>query len=162
MTTVQSFCALCVLLVVGKFIRCRSRIAQKLYLPSSVIAGILGLIIIQSVGQDNIGGWIAGWSKLPGLLINVVFATLFLGVTIPPISKIWKQAGPQLAYGQIVAWGQYVVGLGLVVALLGPLFGTNSLFGVIVPVGFEGGHGTAGGLEESFTEIGWEDGVHFQ
>jgi ESS family glutamate:Na+ symporter len=132
---------------------------QKLYLPSSVIGGLIGLVIVQVIGHEATGGWTAGWGKLPGLLINVVFASLFLGVTIPSLSKIWKEAGLQLAYGQIVAWGQYVVGLGLVVILLTPLFGVSSLFGVIVPVGFEGGHGTAGGLGESFKEMGWEEGM---
>ncbi|NQU40839.1 MAG: sodium:glutamate symporter [Lentisphaerae bacterium] len=161
MTVIQSFCLLCLLLALGKFIRVKSRLMQRLYLPASVIAGFIGLLLIQLVGREAMGGWIAGWGRLPGLLINVVFAALFLGVTIPPLSRIWKEAGPQLAYGQIVAWGQYVVGLGLVLLLLKPLFKTNPLFGVIVPVGFEGGHGTAGGLGDTFTKMGWEAGLDF-
>ena len=63
-----------------------------------------------------------GWSRLPGFLINIVFAALFLGVTIPPVKFIWKQSAPQLAYGQIVAWGQYVVALSLVILFLKPVF----------------------------------------
>jgi ESS family glutamate:Na+ symporter len=161
MNVIQSFSLLCLLLALGKFIRVKSRLMQRLYLPSSVIAGLMGLILLQTVGQEAMGGWIAGWSKLPGLLINVVFASLFLGVTIPPLSRIWKEAGPQLAYGQIVAWGQYVVGLGMVLVILGPWMKTSPLFGVIVPVGFEGGHGTAGGLGESFKQMGWEAGLDF-
>ncbi len=161
MTVIQSFSLLCLLLALGKLLRVKWRVMQRLYLPSSVIAGLLGLILVQGVGQEAMGGWIAGWSKLPGLLINVVFASLFLGVTIPPLSRIWKEAGPQLAYGQIVAWGQYVVGLGMVVIILGPLMKTNPLFGVIVPVGFEGGHGTAGGLGDSFRQMGWDAGLDY-
>jgi len=154
----MSFCGLCLLIVLGKCLRVKVRLLQKLYLPSSVIGGLLGLIILQMFGQWIPGEWTAGWNRLPGILINVVFAALFLGVAIPPISSIWRRAGPQLAYGQIVAWGQYVVGIGLVVVLLGPLFGVPALFGVIVPVGFEGGHGTAGGLMQTFTQIGWSEG----
>jgi len=161
MTPVMSFCGLCVLLALGKLLRVNVRFFQRLYLPSSVIGGLLGLLILQTCGQWISPEWTAGWTKLPGLLINVVFAALFLGVTVPKLSTVWKKAGPQLAYGQIVAWGQYVVGLGLVLAVLGPLFGVPALFGVIVPVGFEGGHGTAGGLIPTFEKIGWAEGADY-
>jgi len=90
-----------------------------------------------------------------------VFAALFLGVTIPPLKEIWKRSAPQLAYGQIVAWGQYVIGLGLVLLVLGKTCDVPALFGVIVPVGFEGGHGTAGGLGPTFAELDWEAGLDF-
>lgn len=166
MQVVQSFCGLCVLLLVGKLLRVHVRLFQKLYLPSSVIAGLLGLIVVASCRRwvDPAWGatsWTAGWSKLPGLLINIVFAALFLGVSIPPLRKVFRLAGSQLAYGQIVAWGQYVVGMGMVICLLGPIFKIGELFGVIVPVGFEGGHGTAGGLAPTFVKLGWPEGVDY-
>lgn len=161
MTPVLSFCGLCMLLAFGKFLRVRIRFLQRLYLPSSVIGGLIGLLVVQACGDWIPAAWTAGWHRLPGLLINVVFAALFLGVAIPPFSTVWKKAGPQLAYGQIVAWGQYVVGMGLVLAVLGPLFGVRPLFGVIVPVGFEGGHGTAGGLTPTFDQIGWPEGADY-
>lgn len=161
MQVVMSFCALSVLLLVGKLLRVKIRLLQRLYLPASVIGGLLGLIVLACFKSVLDPGWTAGWSRLPGLLINIVFASLFLGVAIPPIRRIFHLAGPQLAYGQIVAWGQYVVGVGMVVVLLGPLFGVSSLFGVIVPIGFEGGHGTAGGLADTFVQLGWPEGVDF-
>ena len=158
MTAVISFCGLCLLLVVGKFLRVKIKLLQKLYLPSSVIAGVLGLILLTTCKEYIPSEWVAGWSKLPGFLINIVFAGLFLGVQIPGIKKIWGIAGPQLCYGQIVAWGQYLVGIGLVLVVLGPLLGVPDQFGVIIPVGFEGGHGTAGGLAQVFTDLGWSEG----
>lgn len=158
MTIVVSFCGLCVLLVAGQLARAKIKLFQNLFLPSSVIAGLLGLIILQ-VGQTHIPAiWTAGWGKLPGFLINIVFAALFLGVKIPNMSNIWKKSAPQLAYGQIVAWGQYVVGLGLVLFFLSPVFKISHLFGVIIPVGFEGGHGTAGGLKDTFIDLSWPQG----
>ncbi len=42
-----SFVMLCVLLGVGHLLRCRVRVFQKLYLPSCVIGGVVGLIVIQ-------------------------------------------------------------------------------------------------------------------
>jgi len=161
MTVVTSFCGLCVLLALGKLLRVKVGLLQRLYLPSCVIGGVVGLVILQTVGDWIPDMWTAAWSTLPGLLINIVFASLFLGVKVPAVKGIWQKAGPQLAYGQIVAWGQYAVGMGLVLLVLAPLLGTPSLFGVIVPVGFEGGHGTAGGLGPTFAELKWPEGQDY-
>jgi ESS family glutamate:Na+ symporter len=152
------------LLGLGHILRMRFRILQTLYLPSCVIAGLLGLTLLagaSAAGHPLPPAWTAGWNKLPGILINVVFACLFLGVALPKLSELWKRAGLQLAYGQIVAWGQYVVGIGLVLFLLGPLFKLPALFAGILPVGFEGGHGTAGGMGPIFDQLGWAEGKDF-
>ena len=82
MDIVISFCGLCVLVTLGKLLRAKIRFIQRLYIPSSVIAGILGLIIIQTSGEHLSPGWIAGWSRLPGFLINIVFAALFMVLAI--------------------------------------------------------------------------------
>ena len=100
------------------------------------------------------------WRVVPGVLINVVFACLFLGVALPKFSELWKRSGPQVVYGQMVAWGQYVVGLGAWVLVLGFLFpDLPGMFAGILPVGFEGGHGTAAGMEPVFAERGWPQGT---
>ena len=160
MDIVTSFCGLCLLLAIGKFARVKVRFFQRLYLPSAVIGGMLGLIIIQISG-DGLNNWIVGWTSLPGFLINIVFATLFMGVAIPSLSVIWDRAASQLAYGQIVAWGQWVIGLGFVMILLGSFFKIPDLFGAALPIGFEGGHGTAGGLRDTFIQLGWNEGSDF-
>ena len=158
----KSFIALSVLLLVGYILRSRLRILRWLYLPSCVIAGLVGLGILQLAnfnGWEIPADWILSWRKLPGILINVVFACLFLGVPIPGIRKVWKRAGPQLAYGQVVAWGQYVVGVGIFLALIQFVWPElPAMFGGILPVGFEGGHGTAAGLGKTFGKFNWEQG----
>lgn len=159
MDIVLSFSSLCVLLALGKLLRTRIRFLQRIYLPASVIGGLIGLLVIQVLGDNLPDAVTAGWSRLPGFLINIVFASLFLGVVIPPIKVIWQKSGPQLAYGQLVAWGQYAVALGIALALLGPLFDTPGFVGTIIPVGFEGGHGTAGGMKESFEIYNWPEGT---
>lgn len=161
-----SFCSLSLLLLVGQVIRSRVRWTQRLLLPASVIGGLVGLLVIQLLrtyapgSQPFLADATSGWSALPGFLINIVFATLFLGATIPPLKTVWRWAGPQLAYGQIVAWGQYAVGLGLTFLILMRFFDVPPMFGALIPVGFEGGHGTAAGLAQVFADKGWPDGVH--
>ena len=174
-----AFIGLCMLLLVGHWLRTRLRLLQWMYLPACVIAGLVGLGLVAglnalhasvpSVGavgwqawvvqaHTEVATWIAMWEKLPGFLINIVFACLFMGVTLPKFSSLLRRGGIQLAYGQVVAWGQYVVGIGLVLAVLGGVYGLRDAFGGILPVGFEGGHGTAAGLGKTFVKIGWPEG----
>lgn len=47
-----------------------------------------------------------------------MFSSLFLGTQIPNVAVIWKQAGPQLMYGMLIAWGQWIVALVVTGALL--------------------------------------------
>ncbi|MBR4075482.1 MAG: sodium:glutamate symporter, partial [Lentisphaeria bacterium] len=112
MTAVIVFCALSLLLICGKLLRSTIPLFQRLYLPSSVIGGLLGLVLISCFGSHIPVEWVDVMKKVPGFLINVIFATLFLGVVTPSLGKIVKIALPQLCLGQIMAWGQYVVGLG--------------------------------------------------
>ena len=169
-----SFVGLCLLLGAGHLLRVRIRLFQKLYLPSCVVGGLLGLLIIQGfAAMDNLGQpthrlnvvlseWAGLWKVLPGFLVNIVFACLFLGVKPPKLSSLWHRAAPQVAYGQIVAWGQYVVGLGLWVFVLGSVFTEfPEMFAGILPVGFEGGHGTAAGMGPVFEYHGWQEGREF-
>jgi ESS family glutamate:Na+ symporter len=155
-----SFGCLCVLLGLGYWLRRKLVVLQRLYLPASVIAGLLGLILFQTLHGFNVAvppTITAGWSDLPSMLINIVFACLFLGTALPTVSAVWKSASRQLAYGQIVAWGQYAISCALVLLLLGPLFKLPDLFAGIMPVGFEGGHGTAGGMGDTFNALGYPE-----
>ncbi|MDP6635238.1 MAG: sodium/glutamate symporter [Phycisphaerae bacterium] len=162
---VVSFTSLCMLVWIGHMIRMKIRLMGKLYLPSSVIAGLIGLAIVQccrAAGAPLPAGVTTVWGKLPGFLINIVFACLFLGMAIPGVKTIWRRAGPQLAYGQIVAWGQYVVGVGLFLAIITWMYPElPAMFGGVLPVGFEGGHGTAGGMTQVFADYNWAAGKDF-
>ena len=58
-----------------------------------------------------------------------------------------------------LGFGQFFVG-GLVVKyLLSPSMDTNPLMGCLIEVGFEGGHGAASIIGESFTKLGFSDGL---
>ncbi len=159
MTAIMSLCAICVLLVTGIVIRSCFPVFQRFFIPSSVIAGFAGLIVINTLGHLLSPEWFTAFGKLPGFLINIVFAGLFLGTAPTSLKKIWHLAAPQFCFGQIIAWGQYVVGLGLVFFLLAPVFNVPDVFGNLLEIGFEGGHGTVGGLAETFRELGWQAGA---
>ena len=74
-----SACILFVFLLAGKLLRVKVKLLQTLFLPSSIIGGFLAMAA-GPFGFDVLPAWVsAEWSKMPGLLINVVFACLFLG-----------------------------------------------------------------------------------
>ena len=82
---------------------------------------------------------------------NIVFVTLVLGSPIPSARDVWRLSGPQFAFGQLLAFGQYACSAIVTVVWISPAFGgrtaivRNNLFAAIVPLGFEGGHGVVGG-----------------
>ena len=158
MLAVEIFCILSLLLVIGKVLRIFCPLFQRLYLPSSVIGGLLGLLVFSLTDAHLDPQLSKNISRLPGFLINVIFATLFLGAATPGLKNIFKIALPQLCLGQLMAWGQYVLGLGLAGLLLTPLFGVPQAFGNLLEIGFQGGHGTVGGMGESFRAYNWKDG----
>lgn len=177
MTLDQLFTAMIILgllMLAGKWLRVRVALFGRLFLPSAILGGLLGLIfgpqclgwiVSKIAGREAL--FAAGifpqstldiWSGLPGLLISVVFAGLFLGKIIPGPRAIWRHAGPMIAHGQTLAWGQYVIGLSLAILILTPFFGVSPLAGALIEIGFEGGHGTAAGLAETFRSLGFEKG----
>jgi glutamate:Na+ symporter, ESS family len=158
------------LLLAGESIRRRSRHLRRIFLPASIIAGAIGLLLgPQVLGRLDVAGIPEGglfpagvmdaWTMLPGALINVVFAALFLGKVIPGLKEIWLRAGPQVVFGQTLAWGQYVVGLLLAILVLVPVFGMDPIAGALIEIGFEGGHGTAAGMAQAFEAAGFPEGA---
>lgn len=136
---------------------------RRYFIPTSVVAGLLGLLLGPQVVGEDLSLWPEAttevWAGLPEILISVVFACLFLGKKLATPRQIWRMAGPMVAHGQTLAWGQYVVGLTLALLILTPLFGVSPLSGAVIEIGFEGGHGTSAGLAETFAELGFESGA---
>ncbi len=159
MNAVIIFVVLSALLVAGKILRVQIPLLQKLYLPSSVVGGLLGLILLNSFPNAIPQEIVKEMRLMPGFLINVIFATLFLGVGVPKLRNFASSVFSQLTLAQIVVWGQYVVGVGLCGFLLMPLFRVHPAFGNLLELGFEGGHGTVGGMSQAFTAKGWSDGI---
>lgn len=159
MTAVVIFAALSVLLISGKILRVQIPLLQKLYLPSSIVGGLLGLMAVTCFRKYIPEGITDEMRNMPGFLINIIFATLFLGGGVPKVKNLAASVIPQLTLAQIVVWGQFAVGMGLAGFMLAPMFGVPGAFGNLLEMGFEGGHGTVGGMQETFKAHGWQDGI---
>lgn len=160
---VYSFIVVALALSVGYLI-VKLPFLRKYYIPASLVAGL----VLLALGPEVAGRFIPEyqldsdfyeyWAQLPGQLINVVFACLFLGHPALPIRRIWRRAAPQAAFGQMMAWGQYALGGLVTMMVLIPLFNASPLSAALIEISFEGGHGTASGLAHVFDQLDFSIG----
>ena len=144
------------LLLVGQIFRSKIKLMQRMFIPPSLIAGLLGL----AFGPNGLG-WLPFSNELgtyAAILIAIVFAALPFSSASAPLKEIVRTAGPMWAYaqlGMLLQWG--------IVGLFG-LFFINAIwpdlhdaFGIMFPTGFYGGHGTAAAIGSAFEGLNWED-----
>ena len=144
------------LLLVGKLIRVKVKLIQKLFIPPSLIAGVLGL----AFGPNGLG-----WLPLSGsmgtyaaVLIALVFGALPLSSPKFSAKEIAGRVGPMWAYaqlGMLVQWGLAGLFGIFVLKLFWPEL--NDAFGVMLSTGVYGGHGTAAAIGEAFNGLGWDE-----
>ena len=141
------------LMLLGKLIRVKVKGIQRFLIPPAVIAGICGLIL---------GPEVLGWLPLSGslgtyagILIAFVFATLPFTSTskakeVAKVKRMWgySQGGMllQWAFGGLIG-----------ILLLGQIWPLNDSFGITMPAGFCGGHGSAAALGEAFSNFGQDE-----
>ena len=99
------------------------------------------------------------WTLLPTPLLTLVFATLMLGRSIPKGDRLWKPVMSQAILGFLFGFGQYLVGGIVVLSVLQPFFEVNPLMGCLIEIGFEGGHGAASIMGETFQKLGFNGGL---
>lgn len=150
--------------VVGGYILARLPLIRRLFIPTSLAAGILLLIFGPQVAGVHFPAFqiptefYTMWGVLPKYMITLVFAGLFLGKPLISLRDMWKLAGPQVAFGQTIAWGQYVIAGLLTLLILIPFFHMPPYVASILEISFEGGHGTVAGMTPVFQDLNFEDG----
>lgn len=145
------------LLFVGKIIRTKVGFVQKLYIPSALIAGFLGLFLgPQFLNLLPFSNQISSYS---GILIAVVFGSMFIGNKRKVTFKsMFHSVGDTFLVNAAAEIGQYAFFI-LIGAIVLPLVfgGINDAFGLMLPAGFIGGHGTAAAIGGVLEEGGWTD-----
>lgn len=134
------------LLLIGKFLRAKVRIIQRLFIPPSLLAGFTALLF----GPEGLG-WLplsGNSGTYAGILIAMVFSTLPL--TSSSTKKGNSEIGRMWAYSQTGMLLQWALGGGIGIFLLSRFWKINDAFGLSMPAGFCGGHGTAAALGQAF------------
>lgn len=138
------------LLLIGKLLRTKVRLVQRLFIPPSLMAGFMGL----ALGPNGLG-WLPLSHQLgtyAGILIAFIFSCLPFTSSRQKgnrrnILKMW-------AYSQTGMLWQWAFGGLLGIWVLGNIWQTDTAFGIAMPSGFCGGHGTAAAIGEAFSRFG--------
>ena len=142
-----------VLLIIGNVLRNRLKVLQALLLPAPITAGLIGLVL----GQEVLG--VISWSDSVGtyttLLIAVVFASMAYSMELG--GSVAAGARNMWAYTTSMFMGQWGLFILLGLYLFAPLFGTEPWFGMMLPVGFVGGFGTAAAVGSALEGVGVEN-----
>lgn len=157
-TLFVSLAILGILLLVGTIIRLYVPFIKKFFLPASLIAGFIGLLLgpsVLNVIPENI---VSTWSSLSGKLIVLVFAPMMMGKRKISGKKYARKTFNSVCFSYVGCFMQYAIPILLTALLFTPLFDTNAMFGTTFEQGWCGGHGTASGMLAVFEELGWADG----
>lgn len=142
------------LLLVCKWLRVKMKLMQKFFIPPSLAAGFLGLAL--GPGGADVLPLSSQTGTYAGILIAFIFGSLAL--TSQRSEGQGGSIGRMWAYSQAGLLLQWALGglLGLLVLrYLWPDIGDG--FGITMPSGFCGGHGTAAAVGEAFRKLGNDD-----
>ena len=161
-------------MLIGMFLRNKVKVLQKLFLPASVIGGIVGLIL----GPELLGGinesvvlfseeTVNIWSLLPSVLIIPIFASVPLG-NFRRKNAETKAEDRRTGNNKIaLAFFCIMMGVMLMQIMIGlfinagfmavnPDTGLYSVFGFELAMGFTGGHATAGAIGNIYQSLGFD------
>lgn len=141
------------LLLIGKLMRVKIKLVQKLFIPPSLLAGFIGL----ALGPH-------GFDVLPlstqtgtyaGILIAFIFGALPL--TSQKVQGKSRGIANMWAYSQGGLLFQWAFGGFLGLLILNQLWPLSPGFGITMPSGFCGGHGTAAAIGQAFGQLGHDE-----
>ena len=151
------------LLVVATLIRLKVSFLRKAFVPASLLAGLIGMLLGPYAFKVIPADMMSSISALPGQMITIVFACMLLGIKKQESSKVMlRDAVAGLGWLWSNSFMQVGVPCLLCAFLFTPVFGINPLFGSLFEIGFAGGHGTAGGMASVFKDpalLNWADGA---
>ncbi len=159
-----AFLVACGLLLIGFVLRSWLRILRILYMPASVVAGIVGFLLLQVAPRPapleaTASALVAQLRTWPGILIAVVFAGLLLERPARPFHESARLAARAGLYAWIIIVGQIILGLLATWLIIRRFFDVPMSFGQLIEAGFAGGHGSAVALGNIYGKLGFPAGM---
>jgi ESS family glutamate:Na+ symporter len=154
-----AFLFVAVALLIGVVLRTCVPLLRWLFIPASVVAGFVGLAVIQAgLASNPSSNWpaatqalsetLSGW---PGWLIAVIFAGMLLNQGRSMARENVSRVGRQGLMVWIIVLGEAAIGLAATWLLVKPFYDVPNSFGMLIETGFAGGHGTAAAMGEVFS-----------
>ncbi len=148
-----------ILILVGQYLRAKMSIFQKFFMPASMIAGFLGLILGPPL--LNILPFSGSAESYAATLIIFIFTILGLNGF-----EFNKDSGKEEAkriigfqlFRIVALFFQFLIPILLTAFVFQKIWpDLNTGFGMLLVSGFYGGHGTAAAVGETFVQLGWAD-----
>lgn len=145
------------LILIGQLLRSKIKFIQSSFIPASLLAGFMGLIL-----GSEVLGWMPfskGMPSYAGMITVLVFASVGInGVKFSAanMKKDLNRMGAYACYKVFALAIQMCMPVAfsiLVVSLFVPDISNG--FGLLLAAGFYGGHGTAAALGSTFEKAGW-------
>ena len=153
----MDLCFASLLILIGMFIRSKVKIVQSTFIPASLIAGFLGLLLGPSVlnilpFSDSIGSY-------AGVLTIFVFASVGINgfsFSANDMKKDLNRRGAHSLYKIFTLAAQVAIPVGFSILVISKLVpDINYGFGLLLTAGFYGGHGTAAAVGSTYEKLGW-------
>ena len=141
------------LLLVGKLMRVKIKWIQKLFIPPSLLAGFIGL----ACGPHGFD--ILPISEQTGTYAGILIAFIFgaLPLTSQKTKGNNQEIGAMWVYSQTGLLLQWAFGGLLGLLVLNQIWPLSPGFGITMPSGYCGGHGTAAAIGQAFGQLGHDE-----
>ena len=141
------------LLLIGKWMRVKISWIQKLFIPPSLLAGFIGLAL------GPFGFNILPLSNQTGTYAGILIAFIFgaLPLTSQKTNGNTSEIGRMWVYSQAGMLLQWAFGGLLGLLILNQIWPLSAAFGITMPSGFCGGHGTAAAIGQAFGQLGFDE-----
>ncbi|HLR52241.1 MAG TPA: sodium/glutamate symporter [Candidatus Avamphibacillus sp.] len=134
-----------IMICIGLVIRVKFGIFRKMLLPTSIIAGLIGLIVM------NTGLITFVQSDMYVDMVNIFFTIVFISIGLTSTSKQNAPSSKEIAKGSLgmgIIWNIFytltpVIGALLLLTGIGKLFDFNPIYGLMIPFAFAQGPGQA-------------------
>ena len=141
------------LLLIGKWMRVKISWIQRLFIPPSLLAGFIGLAF------GPFGFDILPLSNQTGTYAGILIAFIFgaLPLTSQKSNGNTSEIGRMWVYSQAGMLLQWAFGGLLGLLILNQIWPLSAAFGITMPSGFCGGHGTAAAIGQAFGQLGFDE-----
>ena len=141
------------LLLLGKLMRVKIKFIQRLFIPPSLLAGFIGLAL------GPFGFDILPLSNQTGTYAGILIAFIFgaLPLTSQKVKGNTSEIGRMWVYSQAGMLLQWAFGGLLGLLILNQIWPLSPGFGITMPSGFCGGHGTAAAIGQAFGQLGFDE-----
>lgn len=141
------------LLLIGKLMRVKIKWVQQLFIPPSLLAGFIGL----ALGPHGLD--VLPLSSQTGTYAGILIAFIFgaLPLTSQKTKGDNKEIGAMWVYSQAGMLLQWAFGALLGLLVLNQIWPLSPGFGITMPSGYCGGHGTAAAIGQAFSNLGQDE-----